>query len=214
MTLEDEVREFMDADGWIRGSQGEKIDVLDLRPEMIRIQSIALGLARESRFRGQANEFLSVAQHSLRVSYLAEELSGDAAEAWGDPEEYLRQIALYGLLHDAAEYGLGDMARPVKRLPAMSQFRDLDRRWQDRIYNTFGLLSEEPEVIKEADTMVCLLEVKRHMLRIDWSETDRLRARWCKWHETEGVDDPDANAFDFGEYGSRRFLKRFAELSL
>jgi hypothetical protein len=76
---------------------GKQFNVFDPRVEDFHIEDIASGLSQRARFTGQCYNFYSVAQHSVYVSLVV------------DPE-----FALWGLLHDAAEAYLPDVAGPIK----------------------------------------------------------------------------------------------------
>lgn len=69
--------------------------------DTIRIRDIAAQLARINRWVGAAETPISVAQHSVHVAELLE-----------DDGDY--HLALYGLLHDAHEYMMGDQPRDLK----------------------------------------------------------------------------------------------------
>jgi uncharacterized protein len=74
----------------------------DPRPEDIRIEDIAHGLACINRFGGHLAEPYNVAQHSLIVSLFC-------------------SCPIWGLLHEVAEAlsGLGDVCGPTKRHPSL-----------------------------------------------------------------------------------------------
>ena len=90
---------------WQRMLSGRRLDLLDPQPRDIAIEDIAHGLARVARWNGQTvgPHIFSVAQHSLLVEALC------AAEGQAG-----RQIRLAALLHDAAEYVVGDLISPLK----------------------------------------------------------------------------------------------------
>lgn len=105
---------------WILTSTGKHFDFVNPLPEQIDIIDIANGLSRICRFSGQCREFYSVAQHSIRVSQL---VPGD--------------LALEGLLHDAAEAYCQDLPTPLKAL--LPDYQEIERRVQEAIQATFGL---------------------------------------------------------------------------
>ena len=85
---------------------GKEFYPLDPNPADIDIKDIAHALSNCCRFAGHIKSFYSVAQHSVIVSELCE------------PEN-----ALAGLLHDASEAYLSDIARPVKYTEQMEGYR-------------------------------------------------------------------------------------------
>src|SRR5262245_27549306 len=105
---------------WMQTISGRKFWPLDPRPEEVCIEDIGHALSLVCRFGGHCHTFYSVAEHSVRVSLLAEDMAKSSAH-WTD--ENIRMIALSGLLHDAAEAYIGDMVRPLKRQPQMVSFR-------------------------------------------------------------------------------------------
>src|ERR1700722_9509595 len=76
----------------------------------ICIEDIAHALSMQCRFTGHSREFYSVGDHCLWVSDVAAEL--------GRPED-----ALWGLLHDASEAYLHDIASPIKRADEFVLYR-------------------------------------------------------------------------------------------
>jgi len=82
---------------WIQTAGGRRYTPFAPRPEQIVIFDIAHALAHKARFNGHAHAFYSVAEHSVLVA--------DALPP---------HLALWGLLHDAAEAYLPDIASPIK----------------------------------------------------------------------------------------------------
>jgi hypothetical protein len=119
---------------WIQTYTGKKFWPLDPRPEDVCIEDIAHGLAMKCRFSGHTQSFYSVAQHSVLVSQLV------------PPRD-----AIWGLLHDAAEAYLADVARPVKQDHAFAGFRAYEAIVMRIIAAAFQLPWPEPPSIKEAD---------------------------------------------------------------
>lgn len=138
---------------WQRMLSGRRLDLLDPSPLDIELSDIAHGLARVARWNGQtlgAHAF-SVAQHSL----LVEDIFGLIGEE-PNPKE---RIA--ALLHDAAEYVIGDMISPFKAVVG-GGYREVEHRLRHAIHLRFGLkpdLSRKLEArIKRADQVAAYLE--------------------------------------------------------
>lgn len=87
---------------WILTRTGVRFWPLDARPDEIRLFDVSGALSNTCRFAGHCRKFYSVAEHSVRVARYLE-------------EHYTKRLAMAGLLHDAAEAYLGDIARPWKR---------------------------------------------------------------------------------------------------
>ena len=76
----------------------------DFNEKDICIEDIAHALSNLCRFTGHSKYFYSVAQHSYYCSKLAEHMN------------FGPKIQLKCLLHDAAEFVIGDVSRPIKRI--------------------------------------------------------------------------------------------------
>lgn len=114
----------MDGQPTIRTYTGLKVSLVDLDPNDVRIEDIAHALASAARFNGHTRVPYSVAQHSV---FVAEHLSPD--------------LALQGLLHDAAEAYVVDIPTPLKRI--LTNYKEIEDGVQRSICKAFGI----PEVL-------------------------------------------------------------------
>lgn len=142
--------ETMDATGaWRRGhfmylASGRYYWPLDPQPQDLIIDDIAHHLGNICRFNGATKRFYSVAEHSVYVSMIC------------DPED-----ALEGLMHDAPEFALNDLIRPLKYDrsyaggAAYLKVEDLNARV---IAKRFGLRYPFPLSVKAADEAMARLE--------------------------------------------------------
>jgi uncharacterized protein len=91
---------------WQRMLSGRRLNLLDPSVLDIEIEDIAHGLARVARWNGQTTgeHIFSVAQHSLLVEAIALKLNPQAGP----------KLLLTVLLHDGAEYVIGDVISPFK----------------------------------------------------------------------------------------------------
>lgn len=113
----------------------------------IAIEDIAHALSQNCRFTGHTREFYSVAQHSVLVSEIV-------------PGE----LALTGLLHDASEAYLSDIARPIKQQQEFgAAYREVESRLEDAIARRFDLVYPYPQAIKDAD-MILLRSEQRDLM--------------------------------------------------
>src|SRR5215204_3246306 len=115
---------------WQRMLSGRRPDLLDPSPLDIEIEDIAHGLARVARWNGQTlgDDIFSVAQHSLLVESIAGPLDPNSPTG----------ARLAVLLHDAAEYVLGDLITPFKAVIGEG-YRHVEARLTSAIHLRFGL---------------------------------------------------------------------------
>lgn len=125
------------------------VEPLDMKPDMVDIYDIAHALSNNCRFTGHVLEFYSVAQHSVIVSNLVEAKTGE-------PEE-----AMWGLLHDATEAYLSDMARPLKHYNVFGDsYREVEDGLMTAIAAHFDLLPVMPDSVKWADDAALRVECR------------------------------------------------------
>lgn len=151
-------------------------------------RDIAHALARICRFTGHviANHY-SVAQHSVLVSHIV-------------PREH----ALAGLLHDAAEAFIGDVAKPLKEL--LPDYKAIEARVEAAVFARFGLPATLPECVKHADTVMLLTERRDLLLppEIDCGE-------W-KWAEAFQPCEERITPWPAWQ-AQQAFMDRFEELT-
>ena len=126
-----------------------------------------------------------MAEHCVRVSQLCR------------PED-----ALWGLLHDASEAYLSDVPAPMKELPDFEAYRAAERILQGTIAVRFGLPTEQPRSVSEADRAAQGIEI-RDLLRPSGSPQPERPAQKIKLTITSPWQPRVAKA---------RFLSRFREL--
>lgn len=141
---------------WIQTYSIGQFWPLDPRPEDVRIQDIGHALSMMCRFTGHVHEFYSVAEHCVRVSLEA----ARRATISGMSVAEVTRVARWGLLHDASEAYLVDLARPVKRTPEMAAYRDAEALIMRAVAERFGLDGLEPSLVKAADIALCYTEAR------------------------------------------------------
>lgn len=178
---------------------GRRLDLLDPSPMDIEIEDIAHGLARVARWNGQTrgDHAFSVAQHSIVVEQFVGELLPDA-----DPVSLLT-----ALLHDAAEYVIGDMISPFKNALG-GDYRSVETRLDTAIRVRFGLPAQTPPklktTIKAADHSSAFYEATR-LAGFDIDEAIDL------FGPPTGVSEPDVTPLSPGR-AQQQFIERFEAL--
>ena len=108
---------------------------LDPRPEEILIEDIAHSLSMQCRFNGHIESFYSVADHCVRVS-----------------AECADENKLCGLLHDASEAYLCDIAGPIKKY--FPEFIEMEKKIMKAICLKYHMGIEMPDEVKRIDNAI------------------------------------------------------------
>ena len=125
---------------WQRMLSGRRLQILDPSPLDIEIEDIAHGLSFLARWNGQTTgEYpFSVAQHSL----LVEEIFSKQFPKMDNHSK------LFALLHDAAEYVIGDMISPLKSHLGVN-YEELDEKLTMAICIRFNIPTKKIKIIKK-----------------------------------------------------------------
>lgn len=156
----------------------------------IRIADIAHSLSQQCRFSGHTREFYSVAEHSVRVSWLLQD--------W----EMSRRTQLWGLLHDASEAYLVDIPAPVKKTHSLLGYRLAESEVMRAVCERFNLTRKQPDAVTKADAVLLATEARDLM--------PYRKEHWTSLLEPplEAVITPWAP-----QEAERKFLTRYAELT-
>jgi hypothetical protein len=175
-------------EAWIMTQSGRMFFFENPHPRSIVIEDIAHALAQLCRFTGHTRCHYSVAEHSLRVSYMAE-------------IKYGRQFAREGLLHDAAEAYVSDLNGPLKRL-----IGDGYKRWENiaeaAVAAHFNFPASKSDPIKDCDAVIYLTE-KRDLF-------PPYNLPFTSYPDKEPLPDPIVPMSS--ELARLLFLHRFAEV--
>lgn len=169
---------------WIETYTGRHFYFLNPELNQIAIEDIAHSLAFTCRYTGHSNRFYSVAEHSVLVSYLA-----------SNP--------LAGLLHDASEAYITDIASPIK--PYLSNYKNLEDMLMGKIATRFGFDYPLDEDIKDCDNTQLKTEAK-HLLRSGGHP-------WAHLYPTKRPHGITPNCWS-PEEAEKKFLERFEEVRI
>ena len=124
---------------WQRMLSGRRLEILDPSPLDIEIEDIAHGLSFLARWNGQTlgKYPFSVAQHSL----LVENIFSKQFPEMDNPSK------LFALLHDSAEYVIGDMISPLKSHLGIT-YEELDEKLTRAICIRFNISTKKIKIIK------------------------------------------------------------------
>lgn len=176
---------------WIQTYTGKKFSLVNPQPEDVCIEDISHALSIINRFNGHTVVPLSVAQHSIIIS-----------------QNVQSEFALLGLMHDATEAYIGDIARPLKHWLG-DKLKAVERNVEQAIFSRFGLkwTQEAKRDIHRADVESLANEASQLMkngIHPDWEWPDNTAPIF---HQNT------LTVFTGPEIAKRAFLKRFNELT-
>ena len=186
---------------WQRMLSGRRLEILDPSPLDIEIEDIAHGLSFLARWNGQTvgDYPFSVAQHSL----LVEKIFSMQFPDMDNPSK------LFALLHDSAEYVIGDMISPIKSHLG-PEYEELDENLTKAICMRFNIPTKKIETIKKrvkiADKKAAWLEAI-NLAGFSQRDADRI---FGKQKEIEGFESSLLPEAPF--IVRKNFVNRFNEL--
>lgn len=181
----------------IKTNKGVYFKFLEPGKHTFDVHEIAYALSFINRFTGHAGGY-TVAQHSVLVSYIV-------------PQEY----ALEGLMHDAAEAYVGDVASPLKQL-IKYVYKPIEHDIERALMAQHGCVFPLPASIKHADLVMLLTEHRDLMKRT----METLREQDCVlW--PQDIEPLPRRFFGLmpaiirwpAWYARYRFVKRYKELT-
>lgn len=128
-----------DKDCWISLLSGAQFNYNNPEESDVTIEDIASALSNVCRFSGHLPRFYSVAQHLVNASRLVD-----------------RNLAFTALMHDMTEAFTNDLPTPLKW--AFPDFKKLEISIESAMGKKFGFEYPYPVEIKEADTIMLILE--------------------------------------------------------
>ena len=186
---------------WQRMLSGRRLEILNPSPLDIEIEDIAHGLSFLARWNGQTvgDYPFSVAQHSL----LVENIFSMQFPDMDNPSK------LFALLHDSAEYVIGDMISPLKSHLG-ANYEELDDNLTKAICMRFNIPTKKIEAIKKriklADKKAAWLEAI-HLAGFSQQEADSI---FGKQKEIKGFESSLLPEEPF--FVRKNFVNRFNEL--
>lgn len=180
---------------------GRRLNLLDPSPLDIEIEDIAHGLSRVARWNGQTSGdcAFTVAQHCIVVVDLIERFKVNPTPQW----------RLAGLLHDAAEYVIGDLISPFKAAVGLD-YKALETSLQRAIHIRVGLPPDMPKsaqtLIKRADRASAYLEATQ-LAGFESAEAGRLFGRFKAIDDIRLIPAP-------AEQAKAMFMDRFNNLTI
>lgn len=164
----------------------------------IKIQDICCSLARKPRCAGHGQRVMSIAEHSVVVSYIVEALGGG------------KYAQLHGLLHDAHEAYSGDMPSPMKRYLKRKfgwDIKEVEADLTEHIYAKLNIAMpglEASTIVQQADQIALYFERQLNMKKQKpWPFTDKLQPPAHFGYLFEFNDPSDA---------AERFKNRYLDL--
>lgn len=133
---------------WIETYNVEKFQITEPSHLDVRIDDIAHSLSMIPRFNGHSRHPWSVGMHCI--------LGAKHFIRAGRP-----RLALGFLLHDATEAYLNDICKPVKHLPEMRAYRELEAKIEKVVEQRFSLDKLRPierQQIKQMDCSMLMTE--------------------------------------------------------
>ena len=167
----------------------------------INIVDIASAISRQCRFTGHLLPHIdhySVAEHSVLVSALLKDMGASP------------QLQFAGLMHDAAEAYLADIAAPFKR--ELGDYYTAEAKVEKRIHKKYGinLSKDDKALLKKADWIALWIEARQ----IVCSDPDEC-SKWTGYNECFGQESHQhmtpLQLWSRAD-AARQFLMRFAEL--
>lgn len=134
---------------FIRLHSGRKFHILNPRSHEIHIDDIVWALSHICRFTGHTRAFYSVAQHCCHVSDILP-----------------RDSQLAGLLHDAQEAFVNDLASPIKQY--LPQYKEMELRVEQLIARKYHFPFPMGAEVKTADMTLLVTEMRDVMRNTDY----------------------------------------------
>ena len=184
---------------WILTATGAQVDLELMAADSLSLLDVAHALALVNRFGGHTSRPYSVAEHSVHVSSIMERDLGIRHPA----------ALLAGLMHDAHEAYVGDIATPMKQILG-PRWHGMEHRAAQRVQHRFGVLAASVgwrADIKRADLIAQATE-RRDLMPAAGPDWPSLRGVPC----AEGLKLREIDGMDWTDWRDA-FIDRFDELT-
>ncbi len=145
---------------WIQTYTGIQFQLLEPTPDMVDVRDIAHALSNQGRYTGHTSRYFSVAEHCLLVS--------DILRHCLKASPY---VQMCGLLHDASETYLSDLASPWKQATPLGPiYCKYEEKIQHAVSRKFSLQPgfDKRSDVKYGDRVSLLLEAVHLMGNPAW----------------------------------------------
>lgn len=146
---------------FIETYSGIRMWPLDPKPDEIDIEDIAHALSLLCRFTGHCRFLYTVGQHSLNVYHILRQLGASPV------------VQLRGLLHDASEAYISDIAAPTK--PHIQGYGEIEHGIEEVIfdkYNINNVSDSDKTLIKKIDWIMVCLEAETLCPHASWNRAE------------------------------------------
>lgn len=143
---------------WIQTVSGKVFRPLAPEQATINAFDIAHALSHACRFAGHVRQFYSVAQHSVHVFREVQE----RCEHEGVSRDVAIELQFAALMHDASEAYCVDIPKPIKLMPELAGYREIEKRVEAAVQQRFSIAAEHAHHpwIKWADLRVLATEAR------------------------------------------------------
>lgn len=183
----------------IKTFTGKNFDSLNPSKFTVDIEDIAHSLSMKCRFGGHVEYFYSVAQHSIHVMHLVEQIIKEQNDKIN-----INLAKKVALLHDSAEAYFSDIPNPIKR--SMGVFSDIENKILTAIYDHFNIdepPSEIQKIVKKADEIMLYTEA-RDLFPLLWFDFNPFQ---------QSLAEADKLAPWDSKFAEKRFLQEFEWLT-
>jgi hypothetical protein len=146
-------------------ASGRRFYIFDPKADEVGHLDIVTGLANECRYSGQVPRFYSVAEHSIKVAAMTEQMVLDAVRDGTLSDDILPLACLHALMHDAHEAYTGDVPQPYKgRMSDVygTPWERIEDAVQDAILSAYDIPPmpvEVEQIVRQADQWMLYAEV-------------------------------------------------------